>query len=102
MWFLQGACRGADPQLFFMPDGGEPEALREVRETCAKDYCARCPVRQACLEWSIDVGERFGIWGGLNEEERAHLRRIPAPVRRAEMYGRSEAALDDQVAVGAR
>ena len=74
-WFLEGACRDADPTLFFAPDGSEPDPVKEARESEAKAFCEGCPIRQACLDWSIDNRERHGIWGGLSDEERADLLR---------------------------
>ncbi|HSP04945.1 MAG TPA: WhiB family transcriptional regulator [Acidimicrobiales bacterium] len=62
-----GACRGADPDLFF-PDRGE--SLEP-----AKRICSECVVRDECLEHALASGERFGVWGGTSERERRRLRR---------------------------
>jgi WhiB family transcriptional regulator, redox-sensing transcriptional regulator len=62
-----GACRGADPDLFF-PDRGE--SLEP-----AKAVCAECVVRDECLEFALAAGERFGVWGGTSERERRRIRR---------------------------
>ena len=64
-WQANGACRGADPELFFPPTDEEAAV--------AKSYCATCPVRVTCLAFSIERNERFGVWGGLTEKERARL-----------------------------
>ncbi|MFY9585943.1 MAG: WhiB family transcriptional regulator [Actinomycetota bacterium] len=64
-WQAEGACRGADPELFFPPT--------EEEAAVAKSFCATCPVRVACLAFSIERNERFGVWGGLTEKERARL-----------------------------
>ena len=64
-WQADGACRGADPELFFPPTDEEA--------AIAKSFCATCPVRVACLAFSIERNERFGVWGGLTEKERARL-----------------------------
>ena len=32
-------------------------------------------MRNDCLEYALDNGEKFGIWGGLSERERRRLRR---------------------------
>lgn len=47
---------------------------RLARERRAKSVCASCPVRNECLEHAISLDERYGIWGGLNQEERRLLR----------------------------
>lgn len=64
-----GACRDADPDLFFGPDA-EFVTARRQREAKAKAVCAGCPVRRACLAWALDTGQSHGIWGGTNEDER--------------------------------
>ncbi|MEM7323501.1 MAG: WhiB family transcriptional regulator [Actinomycetota bacterium] len=69
-WYVDGACRGLDPDLFF-PERGESTAD-------AKAVCAGCVVRAECLEWALATRERFGIWGGTSERERRRLRRSAA------------------------
>jgi WhiB family redox-sensing transcriptional regulator len=75
-WAWQGdaACRGEDLVLFFGPDG-ERQPERAVRERKAKAICSGCPVRNACLNYALDRPEKYGTWGGLNEDERASERR---------------------------
>jgi WhiB family redox-sensing transcriptional regulator len=41
----------------------------------AKAVCSSCPVRQACLEYSLAAREREGVWGGLTERERRRILR---------------------------
>lgn len=36
--------------------------------------CARCPVRDACLEWALDHDE-VGVWGGTSQIARTAIRR---------------------------
>ncbi len=65
-WRAQGACLGADTELFF-PGRGEPlEAARRV--------CGSCPVLAACRDYAVPVSELKGVWGGLSEVERRRLR----------------------------
>lgn len=66
-WQGQGNCLGVDPDLFFPERGGS------TRE--AKAVCRGCVVREACLEYALANGEKFGIWGGLSERERRRIRR---------------------------
>ncbi len=68
-WQYEGACRGADPATFFSPDA-ERGPRRRRREAAAKALCAVCPVRQACLDHALAVREPYGVWGGLNINER--------------------------------
>jgi len=73
-WQDQAACRGEDLLLFFGPDG-EQRPDREAREQQAKQVCMTCPVRTECLDYAVTRPENAGVWGGLNEDERATERR---------------------------
>jgi WhiB family redox-sensing transcriptional regulator len=66
-WF--GACRLADPKLFFPAEGEQTSAGRE-RTSAAKHICASCPVIQSCRQESPTLREPFGVWGGLAEDDR--------------------------------
>ena len=74
-WQERANCLGVDPDLFF------PERGASTRE--AKGVCRGCEVRGECLEYALDHGEKFGIWGGLSERERRRVRRQRALERRA-------------------
>lgn len=73
-WQERANCLGVDPDLFF------PERGASTRE--AKGVCRGCEVRVECLEYALDNGEKFGIWGGLSERERRRVRRQRALARR--------------------
>jgi WhiB family redox-sensing transcriptional regulator len=73
-WQERANCLGVDPDLFF------PERGASTRE--AKAVCRSCEVRAECLEYALDHGEKFGIWGGLSERERRRVRRQRALERR--------------------
>jgi WhiB family transcriptional regulator, redox-sensing transcriptional regulator len=64
-WMFDAACRGMDADVFFPTADADPQP--------GKGVCASCPVRVACLAFALEHGERFGIWGGLDEKERARL-----------------------------
>jgi WhiB family redox-sensing transcriptional regulator len=74
-WQSRANCMGVDPDLFF------PERGASTRE--AKEVCRGCVVRESCLEYALDNGEKFGIWGGMSERERRRLRRARAVERKA-------------------
>jgi WhiB family transcriptional regulator, redox-sensing transcriptional regulator len=76
-WQDDAACRGKEVVLFFGPDG-ERQPERDIRERKAKVVCASCPVRTECLSYAVTRPEKYGTWGGLNEDERASERRRPA------------------------
>jgi WhiB family redox-sensing transcriptional regulator len=59
---------------FYPPMQAERKHERLARERRAKSVCATCPVQKECLEHAISVDERYGIWGGLNHDERRLLR----------------------------
>ena len=65
-WRELAACRGADLNLFFPERGESAGAARQV--------CAACPVRQACLDYAITNRITHGVWGGLPERERRAMR----------------------------
>jgi len=80
-WMLRGACRQADPELFF-PGPGVRQA--EV----AKAVCGRCAVRGNCLSYALEIMPE-GIWGGTTKEERQAARRSSG--RRAGGHSRGTA-----------
>ena len=73
-WTTAAACGGEDIDLFFGADG-ERQPEREEREQYAKEICAACPIRTECLDYAISRPEKYGIWGGRNEDERDGERR---------------------------
>ncbi|WP_043500215.1 WhiB family transcriptional regulator [Georgenia sp. SUBG003] len=79
-WQYEGACREADPNLFFHPEG-ERGGTRRRRDEAAKAICATCPVIEQCREHSLAVREPYGVWGGLSEDERQAI--LARPVRKA-------------------
>ncbi|OJX97795.1 WhiB family redox-sensing transcriptional regulator [Salana multivorans] len=68
-WQFDGACRTAEPSIFFHPEG-ERGGARRRRGEAAKAVCATCPVIVQCREHALAVREPYGVWGGLTEEER--------------------------------
>lgn len=74
-WHDSAACRGHPIGLFFIEDGERRIPFHERRqlERPARAICSACPVRSDCLEWAMTVGEKHGIWGGLNPAERKRL-----------------------------
>lgn len=72
-WQLRAACRGPRSTVFFPPTTGERRDEREARESRAKRICAECAVRAECLDYALAIREPHGVWGGLNEHERAAL-----------------------------
>lgn len=74
-WHARAACRYEDPELFF-PTGTNGFSLMQANE--AKTVCARCPVAELCLETALARNERWGVFGGMDENERARYKRSRA------------------------
>ena len=93
-WAAEAACRDEDPELFFTDEGAEdlgwqdralcaqtdpevffPEPGHRTSE--AKKVCARCEVRAECAEYALGNPDltQSGVWGGLDERDRAAIRR---------------------------
>ncbi|MFJ5263282.1 WhiB family transcriptional regulator [Streptomyces sp. NPDC088387] len=76
-WREVAMCRGEEPDLFF-PIGAGTSGPTLIQTEEAKAVCARCPVRQQCLDWAVKVHPVDGIWGGTTESERRDLLRDPS------------------------
>lgn len=70
-WQLRAGCRSMPVSMFYPPYGLRGHMLT-LHEIAAKQVCAQCPVRAACLNHAVTVGEPYGIWGGLAARERAN------------------------------
>jgi WhiB family redox-sensing transcriptional regulator len=79
-WAARGACRHSDPELFFPVSSAGPSASQVAQ---AKLVCSGCPVRPECLEFALESGQDFGVWGGASESERRTIRRRRTRQRRA-------------------
>ena len=88
------ACNG-HPTDWWYPIGstaeevelGSKRTLKEAEQDAAKAkaLCKVCPVCQDCLDYSVDYGEHYGIWGGLSARKRGTIRKhrkhgLPDPV----------------------
>lgn len=65
-WMDRAACNAVDPEAFFPHQHANANQARAV--------CAGCPVREQCLDYALDTGQRHGVWGGLSERERRRER----------------------------
>jgi WhiB family redox-sensing transcriptional regulator len=73
-WHVFAACRSAvracDDLDLFYPDPEDAERIAR-----AKQVCSQCLVSDICLDTAIETGDRYGIHGGLTEQERDPLHR---------------------------
>ncbi|MGH8909348.1 MAG: WhiB family transcriptional regulator [Egibacteraceae bacterium] len=80
-WRPKAACLDINTELFF-PVGSTGVAALDQAER-AKQVCAICPVKAICLQWALTTRQHYGVWGGLDEQERRNLRRARARQRAA-------------------
>lgn len=79
-WFLTlvrdnpPPCTTADPEIFFP----ESELYYEEFAQDAKSVCQRCPIVAECLEWALQVDDRFAVLGATTPAERSKMRRRKA------------------------
>jgi WhiB family redox-sensing transcriptional regulator len=65
----QVPCRNF-PDSFY-PEGGEIKRREETQ--IAKSLCQTCPIIDDCRKYALEEKEEFGIWGGLDPEERRNF-----------------------------
>jgi Transcription factor WhiB len=53
--FTGALCR-ADPDLFFTP--------RHTGSVLAREFCEKCPVREACHAYALEIRPTYGVWAG--------------------------------------
>lgn len=71
-WRDSAACCGEDADLFF---AGDSTSSGRYDTEQAKAICRRCPSIEHCLQWALDRGEDYGVFGGLTDAERRAIRR---------------------------
>lgn len=66
-WAVRGRCADSeDPELFFPPRNDPGMAARAI--------CVECVVRKQCLVYATaNAQEIYGIWGGLDRNDRLRL-----------------------------
>jgi len=73
-WFEQALCKQYDRDLFFSKGADTIKAL---------SICARCPVREECLDWALSIEMKlpdiqrdvWGVYGGKTRKARLRLLR---------------------------
>lgn len=72
---------GYDPEIFFLPE----------YTYVAKGICSVCPIRWDCLDRALAEGIPFGVWGGMDEDDR---RKLSYPYHRVRCPGCRSTAVD--------
>lgn len=67
LWMRGAECPDSDPEIFFPENGESAEP--------AKRICAKCPVKEPCLEYALENNLHYGVFGGMSENERNIIRR---------------------------
>lgn len=66
-WMDLGLCRNHAPETFFPSDGSGVERARKI--------CAKCEVKDLCLEYALVEEIEHGVWGGASERERRRMKK---------------------------
>jgi WhiB family transcriptional regulator, redox-sensing transcriptional regulator len=76
-WRERAACNDKPTDLFFpTPDRYGYERHDPAALAQAKRICDTCLVREECLEFALDGGDVYGVWGGTTKAERERLKRF--------------------------
>ncbi|MEU0181491.1 WhiB family transcriptional regulator [Streptomyces sp. NPDC006207] len=68
-WSDDAECKThQDPDMWFAERESDPLAVME-----AKRLCGLCSCRLSCLDRALEAGDPWGIWGGLDPDERRAL-----------------------------
>lgn len=78
-WVIEANCVGKDPNLFFsdIPFYPYKEAAK---------ICARCVVRDECLEYALEREEIHGFWGGMSPQGREVLMKSREALRSRKQF----------------
>lgn len=61
-WMIDGACTGKPADLFYPTQGHVPRPAVEI--------CDTCTVKKECLDYSIEIQDWEGVWGGVPGRKR--------------------------------
>lgn len=67
-WRERALCREIGTELFFSEEKGDTAGTRQARKVCRL-----CDVQAECLTEAITNDEMYGIWGGLNPDQRMRI-----------------------------
>lgn len=62
--YIRPLCQSGDPEDWFAQPGS-------VASNRAKSVCMDCPLYWGCQAYALEQGIPYGVWGGLDERQRA-------------------------------
>jgi WhiB family transcriptional regulator, redox-sensing transcriptional regulator len=80
-WMGEAKCLGScahNSNNLFYADHQHNGQVQEAKAVCLgthPDHPGRCPVLDQCLDYALENGEKWGVWGGCSERERRRIRR---------------------------
>lgn len=74
-WIGLALCAETDPEAFFP----EPNNKAGNQTALAKKICARCDVKEDCLDYALEHRIGHGLWGGKSAHERARILQGKSP-----------------------
>lgn len=75
-WMRFGVCNDYDPDMWFPEDEAVDSGYAILK-------CEGCTVKFECLEFALETGQEFGVWGGLHSKgRRKRGRRVLAMMKR--------------------
>jgi len=75
-WRQYARCRD-EPKDTFFPNAG-------ASHNTARRLCNVCAVQSECLNYALEHGIKFGVWGGKSERERRAVLRSRRQVMEAQ------------------
>lgn len=73
-WQNDGLCREIGSELFFV-ETGESTVTTMAKRICngTPGVTEPCPIRSRCLDWALDVDDRWAVLGGTSPRQRRKL-----------------------------
>lgn len=68
-FFEKARCKNYSTDIFYPEKYNQRKFPPKIYKS-AKNICAKCPIQLQCLEYALENGEIFGVWGGKSPPER--------------------------------
>ena len=67
----RASCKGLDTEIFYLRRT-DLIYYQNIEYNHIRRICFSCPIQKECLQIGTSL-ERYGFWGGLDEQERTHI-----------------------------